>query len=38
MKMGWLFFDGNIIDENINKNKFLMKLSLEKISSWQNYH
>ena len=36
MKMGWLFFYGNI-DENINKNKFLMKLSLEKISSWWNY-
>ena len=33
MKMGLIFFDGNI-DGNIIKNKFLMKLSLDKISSW----
>ena len=33
MKMGLIFFDGNIIDGNIIIFKFLIKLSLEKISS-----
>ena len=35
MKMGLIFFDGNIIDGNIIKNKFVMKLSLEIRFWWK---